>query len=102
MATSIECERMWRNYLDQLPRTIRSTRFIRINPELSDTVPNIDDVEKMEPLQEEVESWLDNQKQVKQVAMQLVATCFYFELLGSIINGKSEGYVAEGKSGVPE
>lgn len=97
MATSIECERIWRNYLDQLPRSIRSTRFVRINPELPDAVPNIDDVDKMVPLQEALESWLDNQSKVKEVAMQLVATCFYFELLGSIINGKSEGYVAEGK-----
>lgn len=29
--------------------------------------------------------------------MRLIATCFYFELLGPIINGKSEGYVAEGE-----
>jgi hypothetical protein len=98
MATSIECERMWGGYLDQLPKSVKSTRFVRINPELPEDVPTLDDVEKMIPLQEAAEYWLQHQAtKVKRVALQLIATCFYFELLGLIINGKDEAYIAEGK-----
>ncbi|QDS77600.1 hypothetical protein FKW77_001933 [Venturia effusa] len=98
MATSIECDRMWSSYIDQLPKSVKASRFIRINPELPDDVPALDDVEKMIPLREAAECWLQNQTKVKKVALQLIASCFYFEVLVKLINGKDEAYVAEGKS----
>ncbi|KAE9983700.1 hypothetical protein BLS_003847 [Venturia inaequalis] len=97
MATSIECDRIWDGYIDQLPKFVKASRFVRINPELPDEVPALDDVEKMTSLREAAEDWLRNQSKVKKVALQLIASCFYFEVLGSIINGKDEAYVAEGR-----
>jgi hypothetical protein len=95
--SSIQCNGIWEAYIKHLPKADSSARYIRINPELLDAVADIDDVDKMTPLQKEVESWLDNQPIVRQVAMQLIATCFYFELMESIGKGERGGYVAEGE-----
>lgn len=82
MATSLNCERAWDEFLDHLPRNIAHSRFIRINPELSGKVPELDDVQSMIPLQQNVGIVLARDPRLRgrvhNTAMRLFATLFYF------------------------
>ncbi|KAK7557627.1 hypothetical protein IWX91DRAFT_110775 [Phyllosticta citricarpa] len=83
LGTSLDCERIWNEFLTGLPDSSEETRFIRINPELKGTVPQLDAVDQMKPLQNLVrnEAYVPEQeRRYRHIAMRLVATCFYFEL----------------------
>ncbi|KAF1991096.1 hypothetical protein K402DRAFT_436349 [Aulographum hederae CBS 113979] len=97
LATSIECERIWEKYLDNLPRNIKQSRFVRVNPELTGEVPSLDEVKAMPELQKNVRNRLKQDFRIKSLAFQLLATSFYFELLGPIAETKGSGWVAEGR-----
>jgi patatin-like phospholipase/acyl hydrolase len=98
LATSIECDRIWEKYLDNLPRNIKQSRFVRINPELAGEIPSLDDVKAMPELQKNVRNRLKHDSMIRSLAFQLLATSFYFEHLGPIAEKEGVAWVAEGKS----
>ncbi|KAK8157183.1 hypothetical protein IWX90DRAFT_391173 [Phyllosticta citrichinensis] len=85
--TSLDCERIWNEFMSGLPDSSLETRFIRINPELKGTVPQLDAVDQMKPLQNFVRNQAfvpEEELKYRRIAMRLVSTCFYFELDGKI------------------
>ena len=73
-------EKAWDTYMNVLspPREYHS-RFVRINPPLNEDPPRLDDVGRMPYIQGLVREQIRGDNQIEQVALQLVATCFYFE-----------------------
>jgi hypothetical protein len=99
MATSIECDNIWERFLSNLPRDIRQARVIRLNPELHGDIPALDEVKAMPKLGRDVRDRWRSDMKIHRVALQLVATCFYFELTGSIVENTSD-YTANGKNNI--
>lgn len=85
IASTLDAEKTWDNYISvlQLPH-IHRPRFVRLNPQLSEEPPRLDEVHRMIPLRKLVrEKWRDDPK-IRQVAVQLVASSFYFEMSASV------------------
>lgn len=80
MTSILDPEKAWENYMSVLqPPPIYCQRYVRLNPQLSDEPPRLDDVHRMIPFQKLVrERWRDDPK-IRQVAVQLIASSFYFE-----------------------
>jgi hypothetical protein len=96
MATSIECDRIWDRFLDNLPRSVKQSRMVRLNPELPSDIPALDDVKAMPRLQHDIRSRWRSDLKIYSVAVQLIATCFLFQLTGPIVE-HSTGYCADGR-----
>lgn len=81
IASTLDAERTWDKYISDLqPPPIHRSRYVRLNPQLSEEPPRLDDIHRMIPLQKLVrEKWRDDRK-IRQVAVQLVASSFYFEM----------------------
>jgi hypothetical protein len=97
MATSLECEKIHQSFLAMLPRDVKQSRCRRINPELSGDVPGLDEVKKMPALQEKVRLMLRNDALVKEVALQLVATSFFYQYMDPIIERPSGDFLSHGE-----
>lgn len=84
IATSLDCERTFNDFLTDLPDSAQWSRFLRINPELDEGILNLDDVSGMRPLKERVRERLTRnirmREDIRQVATRLVASCFYLEM----------------------
>jgi hypothetical protein len=85
---ALDCNRIWDEFLANEPRPPSPGRshhcFYRFNPRLQGDCPKLDEKEKLNKLQGFVKKWLAGQGEtqlVKQVARQLVASCFYFDRL---------------------
>ncbi|KAF2420198.1 hypothetical protein EJ08DRAFT_690440 [Tothia fuscella] len=78
-----------------------SSRFIRVNPELANEAPSLDDVKAMPDLQKDIRNRLKHDPTIRNLAFELLATSFYFELLGPIGKAEMGGGIAEGKFSAP-
>lgn len=96
MATSLDCEHAWNDYLSHLPESTYSSRYFRINPELTGKVPTLDETGEMIPLQTRVQSILRHDERIKKLALQLITSTFYFQLLTPISEKADGGFQAEG------
>ncbi|XXH01349.1 hypothetical protein Hte_007707 [Hypoxylon texense] len=91
----LNCEKTWDEYyagvVGSQPESISTSRFHRINPDVGE-IPALDEKEKMEPLRAKAEQVLmsDLSSQINQIARQLIASSFYFELR-SASNPKLDG-----------
>ncbi|KAH7122438.1 hypothetical protein B0J11DRAFT_437907 [Dendryphion nanum] len=76
---ALNCEKIWHDYIRPLPDQMTLSRFIRYNPKIND-LPELDDVHAIGRLQKEVREQLNTDSiLIGRIAMQLVATTFYFE-----------------------
>lgn len=83
IASSLDSEKTWENYLEILnPASPHRCRYVRLNPRLTEDPPPLDDVDRMLDIQGTVRASMLNDDRVRQVAMQLIATSFYFEKTG--------------------
>lgn len=80
-----------------LPRDVKQSRCRRINPELSGDVPGLDEVKKMPALQEIVRLMLRNDKHINEVALQLVATSFFYQYMDPISERLSGDFLSHGE-----
>ena len=95
---SLDSEKAWDTYMNILdPREYRS-RFVRINPALDEDPPRLDDVDRMQHIQSLVREQIRKNIQVSQVALQLVATCFYFERSPAVDTLADDSYQCKGYS----
>ena len=62
----------------QPPRDYRR-RYVRINPPLNEDPSSLDDVNPMQYIKELVRDQIKRDSRIRELALQLVATCFYFE-----------------------
>lgn len=82
MHDALDCEKAWREHIRHLPIEISNSRFTRYSPEFPRGLPSLDDVGQLDRLQEAVGRDLarnDITALFQKIAMQLVATSFYFE-----------------------
>jgi hypothetical protein len=77
---SLDCEKKWREFVSSIPPNLANRRYIRYNVALMENPPTLDDFHSMNKLQENVRKQLDNDSfRIQQLAMQLMATSFYFK-----------------------
>lgn len=79
---TLNCEMTWNDYFCSLPTNLPSGRFHRVNIGLMKDPPALDDVRSMKELQREVIDQLlstSYSHRLRQIAMRLVASSFYFE-----------------------
>jgi hypothetical protein len=93
--SSLNCERLWNEYIGDLRGSVDWSRFIRINPEIDD-VPRLDEVHRMKILQETVRNRMQDDPIIKKVATRLVCSSFYFELVGAIAEESPTKFTATG------
>ena len=98
MQASLDSEKAWDTYMSVLqpPREYRS-RFIRINPQLDEDPPRSDDVGQMQYIQELIRERIRDDKQIQRVALQLVASCFYFEISAAVEELSDNSYQCKGR-----
>src|SRR5262245_12125826 len=77
--SAADSQRAWDEYISLVPAASRSA-FIRVNPEMNEDLPEIDDFSCMNSLQAVVRTHLLKDNQIEQIAGRLIAALFYFEL----------------------
>ena len=78
--SSVDSEKAWRGYIERLlPLPEQRFRYRRLNIELDEAPPKLDDFESMEGLEEETRRQWSLDERIQYVAQHLVATIFYFE-----------------------
>lgn len=100
IASTLDAEKTWDNYISVLqPPPIHRPRYVRLNPQLSEEPPRLDEVHRMIPLRKLVrEKWRDDRK-IRQVAVQLVASSFYFEMSAPVESVAGETLRCKGLHG---
>lgn len=78
--SALDCEKAWHEYVGRLPDDFTSSRFVRYNIDMINNLPALDDVDRLEALQQFTRSKLvEDADHIRKLAMQLIATSFYFE-----------------------
>lgn len=80
IASSLDSEKAWRSYMDVLnPPPNRKARYIRINPQLNENPPGLDEVHRLPYIQEVAREMSSTNVSIQNVALRLIASSFYFE-----------------------
>lgn len=80
IADALDCEKTWNEYTRPLTVHDSPSRYIRYNVKLDGDLPGLDDIKALQPLQEEVMRKVSREARITNLAFQLVATCFYFDV----------------------
>jgi hypothetical protein len=97
IASTLDSEKTWDNYLEVLnPTSHHRQRYVRLNPKLTEDPPALDEVDKMIHIQGIVRSQMMNDDRIRQVALQLTATSFYFEKTGQLEPMPDGGFEVKG------
>jgi len=82
MEMALNCDRIWHEYYQFSASSISgpSKRLFRINPTIPGTLPALDDISRMAELQTHVQAYLATDTKAMEVARQLAASSFYFDL----------------------
>jgi hypothetical protein len=98
IASTLDSERVWDEYIEVLnPSSRDEHRYVRLNPDLPEDPPALDQVHKMKTLQEAVRRQMREDKRIGDVALQLISTSFYFEKSGQIEALPDGGFECLGK-----
>lgn len=80
IASSLDSEKTWHSYMNVLhPPTNQKARYVRINPQLRENPPGLDEVERLPYIQEVVREMSSTDVSIQNVALRLIASSFYFE-----------------------
>lgn len=80
IASSLDSEKAWRSYMNVLnPPQNQKARYIRINPQLKENPPGLDEVDRLPYIQEVVREMSSTDVNIQNVALRLIASSFYFE-----------------------
>ena len=80
VALSLDSEMTWENYMNVLqPHPFYRSRYVRLNPRLMEDPPALDDVSRMKYIQELTRDKFTDDKRIREVALKLIASSFYFE-----------------------
>jgi len=72
-----------------------ASRYHRVNPELPDGLPRLDDAASMESMMAGVQHCYDV-AQLSEIKMSLIASSFYFELVGPPTRGRADQFRCSG------
>ncbi|KAL8726779.1 MAG: hypothetical protein Q9181_005928 [Wetmoreana brouardii] len=98
IASALDSEKAWDNYISILqPAPEHLTRYVRLNPQLQKDPPSLDEVECMQMLKATVRSQMTNSEEISVLALQLVASCFYFEKSAAAELQSNDSYECKGK-----
>lgn len=97
IASTLDSERTWNNYLEILnaPSPYRS-RYVRLNPKLDVDPPPLDSVDQMGKIRAITRSIMMKDQKIRDVALQLIATSFYFEKMQQPQSLESGGFEVKG------
>ncbi len=80
IASALDSQKAWDTYISILqPPPEHMTRYVRLNPQLREDPPNLDDVDQIQRIKSTVRTQMATNGQIQRLAHQLVASCFYFE-----------------------
>ena len=80
IASTLDSEKAWHSYMNVLqPPSNHRSKYIRINPQLNEDPPRLDEVERMSYIQDMVREMLMSDDKIQKVALRLIASSFYFE-----------------------
>lgn len=80
IASALDSEKAWHSYMTVLhPPSNQRGRFVRINPQLKENPPGLDEVERLPYIQEVVREMSSTDVSIQNVALRLIASSFYFE-----------------------
>ena len=80
IASTLDSEKTWRSYMDVLhPPLSQRGRYVRINPQMKENPPRLDEVDRLPYLQEAVREIVSTDDSIQTVALRLIASSFYFE-----------------------
>ena len=78
-------EKTWLSYMSVLqPASSQRYRFVRLNPQLEEEPPRMDEIDRMLYLQKIVQTKLSSDNNIQRVAHHLIASSFYFEKLQAV------------------
>lgn len=87
MDSVLNAERIWNEFtasaLGPYPDRHDSHRYIRINPDLGEKVPHLDEKTELSKIRKLTENWLqkeENRITIRRISHRLIATSFYFEV----------------------
>ena len=85
IASALDSEKTWHSYLNVLqPPSKHRMRYVRLNPQLNEDPPRMDEVNRMQYIQERARGMVQSDSKIQRVAYQLIASSFYFERSHSI------------------
>ena len=85
IASALDSEKTWHSYMNVLqPPSNYRTKYVRINPQLNEDPPRLDEVERMSYIQDIVREILGSDEKIPKVALRLIASSFYFEKSQSV------------------
>lgn len=85
IASALDSEKTWHSYINVLqPPSNHRAKYIRLNPQLNEDPPRLDDVENMSYIQDKTREMLSSDDRIQTVALRLIASSFYFEKSQSV------------------
>ena len=80
IASGLDSEKTWSSYMNVLhPPSNQRARYVRINPQLKENPPRLDEVERLPYIQDVVREISSTDVSIQNVALRLIASSFYFE-----------------------
>ena len=97
ITSALDSEKAWNDYISTLQAPPEGlARFVRLNPQLEEDPPSFDDVECVQKLKHLVRKQMKNDQRIQQLALKLVASCFYFEKSAASEMQPDESYECRG------
>jgi hypothetical protein len=94
--SSSNAQDTWDHYKDSLPSKPRDDiRYVRLNVPLDCPVPRLDDVDEMKPFQRQIQKLLRGFSFAQQ-ARQIIASCFFFDIIQPPTEGENGTLVCKG------
>ncbi len=85
IASALDSEKAWHSYMNVLqPPSNHRAKYIRLNPQLNEDPPRLDEVESMPYIQDVVREMSNSDNRIQKVALRLIASSFYFEKSQSV------------------
>lgn len=95
--SSLDSEKIWREYLERLsPSQEQRCRYRRLNVELEEAPPKLDDVDSIDELQTAARKQWSRDSRISDVAQDLIASSFYFEKV-KVATEDDESYICTGR-----
>ena len=85
IASALDSEKAWYSYMNVLqPPSNHMAKYIRLNPQLHEDPPRLDEVERMSYIQDMVREMSIADNRISKVALRLISSSFYFEKSQSV------------------
>lgn len=97
VAVSLDSQMTWENYLSVLqPPVAYRSRYVRLNPRLMEDPPALDEVSRMQFIQDLTREKFHDDDRIRRVARKLIASSFYFEKSTPAEANEGHGFQCKG------